>query len=61
MHNHNSYYNRGNHNSVIGHLSGQVSCLSDNNEDILSNQRVRREPKGLCESDHDVRSIMCMV
>ena len=57
--------------SVIGHLSGQVSRLSDNNEvwsNRLSDQRIRREPKGLsciclvdCESDHDVRSIMCMV
>ena len=45
--------------------------MLDNNEvwfDILSDQRIRREPKGLscmclvdCESDHDVRSIMYMV
>ena len=49
------------------HLAGQVSCLSDSNEvwsDKLSDQNIRREPKGLsciclvdCESDHDVRSI----
>ena len=46
-------------------------CLSDNNEvwsDRLSDQRIRREPKGLsciclvdCESDPYVRSIVCMV
>ena len=49
------------------YLSGQVSCLSDSNEvwsDKLSVQK-RREPEGVClverESDHDVRSIMCMV
>ena len=57
--------------SVIGQLLGQVLCLSDSNEvwsDRLSEQRIGREPKGSscmclvdCESDHDVRSIMCMV
>ena len=45
--------------------------MSDNSEvwsDRLSDQRIRREPKELSciclvdyESDHDVRSIMCMV
>ena len=55
---------------VVIHLSGQVSSLSGNNEvwsDRLSDQRIRREPKGLCgvclvgcKSGHDVRSIMCM-
>ena len=48
---------------VIGHLPDQIACLSDNNEvrsDRLSDQRIRREPKGLsciclvdCESDHE--------
>ena len=31
------------------HLAGQVSCLSDSNEvwsDKLSDQKIRREPKG---------------
>ena len=55
----------------IDSCTTQVSNLSDNSEvwsDILSDQRIRREPKGLtyvclvdCQSDHDVRSIMCMV
>ena len=45
------------------HLSGQIACLSDNNEvwsDRLSDQIIRREPKGLscirlvdCESYHE--------
>ena len=41
---------------------------SEVRSDRLSDQRIRREPKGLSyicmlnyESDHDVRSIMCMV
>ena len=48
--------------SVIGHLPGQVACLSDDEvwSDRLSDQLIRREPKGLnclrlvdCESDHE--------
>ena len=48
------------------HQTG-IQGLSDNNEvwsDILSDQRIRRESKGLsciclveCKSDHDVRSM----
>ena len=61
----NEYLNilRDNNKSIIGHLSGQIACLSDNNEvwsDSLSDQIIRREPKGLsciclvdCESDHE--------
>ena len=47
----------------LGHLPGQIACLSDNNEiwsDRLSDQIIRREPKGLsciclvdCESNHE--------
>ena len=38
----------------------QIACLSDNNEvwsDKLSDQRIRRKPKGIelmdCQSDHE--------
>ena len=44
-------------------ITGQIACLSDNNEvwsDRLSDQIIRREPKGLsciclvdCESDRE--------
>ena len=48
-------------NYVIGHLPGQIACLSGNNEvwsHKLSDQIIRREPKELsclvdCESDHE--------
>ena len=51
-------------------FAGRLLCLSDSNEvwsDRISDQRIRRGPKGLsciclvdCESDHDVRSILCV-
>ena len=53
---------------MIEHLSSQVLCLTDNNEawsDKLSNQRIKRDPKGLSciclvdfESNHDVKSVI---
>ena len=54
---------RDNYYSLSSTFPGQIACLSDNNEiwsDRLSDQIIRREPKGLsciclvdCESDHE--------